>query len=142
MNNLITTSLIALCTISSCSNNKKIANVCNSKKHGVYLYINNLSFKDTLARARLTIDDSIYLDKLMPRSTNQSALYKMVPLCQGPHRLNVRFGRFDKDTILTISAKTSLFIDMNYLELKEPLVLSPNGVRIVTLIRDGGRAID
>jgi len=142
MKNLIAILLIVLGTISGCSNDKKTTNICKAKRHEVYLYVNNLSFKDTLARAKLRIDDSIYLDKLMPRSRNESTLYKMVLLCEGPHRLNVKFGRFNRDTTLNIADKTSLFIDMNYLELKEPLVLSPNGVRIATLIRDGGPAID
>jgi hypothetical protein len=129
--------------LSNCNPPKQSTSGCPSSKQEVFLYIQNRSFRDTLARAHLAIDDSVYLDSLMLRSRDSGgAFYKAVRLCPGAHQLAIRFGRFQRDTTLVIGPKISLFITMYYLGGNQPLVLTPDGINISSIIRDGSAAID
>jgi hypothetical protein len=132
--------LLLSALLSSCASRTRSA-ACTGQKHEVYLYVTNLSFVDTLARVKVVVDDSVYLQGLQPRSHSPSDFYKHLPLCAGPHRLHLEFGRFVHDTTLVVDTTQSILMDMHYMP-GDPLVLTPNGITVTQLVRDGRPAID
>lgn len=103
-------------------------------QHEVHLYVTNMSFLDSLATARLSIDDSVYVNQEVPTSrTSASHATKLIRLCQGMHRVSAKFGLYSKDTTLRITNNASLMIAMDH----ETAYQFNNGVTIALLIRDG-----
>jgi hypothetical protein len=107
----------------------------------------NRSYLDTLATTRLVIDDSVMIAKAMPRHiTSDDHFEKLIRLCEGPHRIQMQFGRYAKDTTLVIKGKMSLLAYMAYdtvsffdrkSGLRIPHDDRENGLVIRTLVRDG-----
>lgn len=113
---------------------KSSAQVCLAPKHEVYLYATNWSRVDSLAKVIVSIDDSTIINKIAPRNHVSSEKFeKMLRLCEGPHKVHVQFGRYSKDTVITVNNKISLLSSMVY----EKNYVDDNGLAIVTLIRDG-----
>lgn len=129
-------------TILSCSKKQDKVIDCTGKNVKANFYVINLSFHDTLAHVKLYLDDSLYANKIFVRSHYESNFYKSLLLCEGKHRLEVKFGRFKKDTIIIIKYIISAFVYMNYMGPRKSLVLPPDGVSIHTLVSDGQPAID
>lgn len=63
-------------------------------KQEVCLYVNNLSFQDPLAPVRVVIDDSLYMQQVLPRAVKESTFYKMIRLGRGVHQFSIHFGPF------------------------------------------------
>lgn len=137
----------SLLVLSCSSAPTRVAQRCTAPKQAVYLYLTNRSYLDTLAPTRLVIDDSVMLAKAMPRhTTSDDHFEKLLRLCEGPHRIQVQFGRYAKDTTLVIKGKMSLLAYMAYdtvsffdskSGLRIPHDDSENGLVIRTLVRDG-----
>lgn len=119
---------------STCSSpNNTDEEVCRTK-YEVHLGVTNSSFIDTLAFAKVYIDDSLTFSKqLKMRRLTTANFQKILHLCEGHHRIKAHFGRYYKDTTITINSKTSLIVDMDY----ETAYPDNNGVMIVKLERDG-----
>ena len=96
--------------------------------------VTNHSFIDTLAFATVAIDDSVvFARSLRLRRLSSTHFQRILRLCDGPHHVYAHFGRYAKDTVLSIHGPTSLLIGMDH----ETAYPDNNGVNIVTLIRDG-----
>ena len=122
-----------ICLLGECSTPNNNGDSCRTK-HDVYLGVTNSSFIDTLAFAKVYIDDSLTFSKqLRLRRLTTTDFQKILHLCEGPHRVKAHFGRYSKDTTITINSKTSLIIDMDY----ETAYPGNNGLVIVKLERDG-----
>jgi hypothetical protein len=138
----------SLLLLSCSSTPTRIAQRCTVPKQEVYLYLTNRSYLDTLAPSRLVIDDSAVIAKAIPRhTTSDDHFEKLIRLCEGPHRIQVQFGRYTQDTTLVIKGKMSLLAYMAYdtvsffdrkSGLRIPHDESENGLVIMTLVRDGG----
>lgn len=103
-------------------------------RHEVHLGVTNHSFIDTLAFATVAIDDSVvFARSLRLRRLSSTHFQRILRLCDGPHHVYAHFGRYAKDTVLSIHGPTSLLIGMDH----ETAYPDNNGVNIVTLIRDG-----
>jgi hypothetical protein len=139
--------LSSLLVLSCSSAPTSVAQRCTAPKQEVYLYLNNRSFLDTLATTRVVIDDSVMLAKAMPRhTTSDDHFEKLIHLGEGPHRIQVQFGRYAKDTTLVIKGKMSVLAYMTYdtvsffdrkSGLRIPYDESKNGLVIMTVVRDG-----
>jgi len=139
--------LINSFTVASCSSTPTEERACTTPTHEVHLYTTNWSYQDTLAPARLVIDDSLVVAQVIPRNiTGDERFARMVLLCGGTHRLHVEFGRYARDTTFVVRENMSLLTSMHYdttsfvlkpsgLRISPPL--SENGVHVVTLVRDG-----
>lgn len=134
--NKILTPIIAVqlfMTTSCMEDSKSKKNYCSNTKHNVFIYATNWSRVDTLTRVLIIIDDSTIINKLTPRNQTSSEKFeKEMRLCDGPHRIHVEFGRYSKDTILTIKNNISILSSMVY----EEKYKADNGLGIVTLARD------
>lgn len=111
---------------------------CTGKQELVYLYVDNSSATDSLAPVSLRIDDSLYVEGKVPLNrSSQEQLYKIVMLCRGPHHIAVAFGRYQRDTVLSIEDTVSLGVAMQY---NPRLPAEYNGAIIWLHNRDGGRS--
>jgi hypothetical protein len=128
--------------LGGCSPKQPVQRAAAPPKQQVYLYVNNLSFQDTLAPVRLVIDDSLYMQQVLPRAATGSTFYKMIRLGRGAHQFGIHFGPFQQDTTLTIGADISLFIDLHHLGGGQHLVLTPDGIQVSSIVRDEHPAID
>jgi hypothetical protein len=128
--------------LSGCSPEQPAQHAESPPKQEVYLYVNNLSFQDTLAPVRVVIDDSLYMQQVLPRAMTESTFYKMIHLGRGAHQFSIHFGPFQQDTALTIEANSSVFIDLHHFIGGQQLVLTPDGIQVSSIVRDGHPAID
>ena len=97
------------------------------------LYVGNISWADTLVRAQVTLDDTLVLDTpILRRRTSSEKLTKSLTVCPGPHRLQVLFGQFHKDTVLAIAGDQSLFVTYNYATYEG----ADNGIAVALLNHD------
>lgn len=102
--------------------------------HEVHLGVTNHSFIDTLALATVAIDDSVvFARSLRLRRSSSTHFQRILRLRDGPHRVYAHFGRYAKDTVLSIHGPTSLLVVMDH----KTAYPDHNGVVIVTLIRNG-----
>jgi len=126
--------IASFCLLVGCSSpDNTNKGVCRTK-HEVYLGVTNSSFIDTLANAKVYIDDSLTFNQnLRLRRLSSTSFQKILRLCEGVHRVKAKFGRYSRDTSVVINSKTSLIVNMDY----ETAYPSNNGVVIVKLERDG-----
>ncbi|MBH8570913.1 hypothetical protein KB206_18625 [Microvirga sp. STS02] len=105
--------------------------VCVAKE--LDLYVGNIIWADTLVRARVVLDDTLVVDApILRMRTSSEKLTKSLAVCPGPHRLQVRFGQFRKDTVLAIAGDQSLFVTYNYATYEG----ADNGIAIALLNHD------
>jgi hypothetical protein len=141
MNSLIGYALL-LAILGRCSPKQPVQRAAAPPQQEVYLYVNNLSFQDTLAPVRVVIDDSLYMQQALPHAATGSTFYKMIRLGRGTHQFGIHFGPFQHDTTLTIGANISLFIDLHHFGGGQQLVLTPDGIQVSSIVQDGHPAID
>ena len=86
------------------------------RRQPVYLYVTNWSRRTSSdSQATLIIDDSVYFDQKVKQSTSSEEKFqRIIALCEGPHRITGRFGRIQRDTMLSVTAKSSLLMAMVY----------------------------
>ena len=125
--------IVLFCLLVGCSSpNNTNKKVCITK-HEVYLGVTNISFIDTLANAKVYIDDSLTFNQnLRLHKLSSTNFQKLLHLCEGKHLIKVQFGRYSRDTTMVINSKTSLIVNMDY----ETAYPDNNGVVIVKLERD------
>jgi hypothetical protein len=136
LNHNFTLFISGLLLLSGCtsSTSNETSKPC-ARKYEVHLYATNWSSADSLSAAYLSIDDSTYIEKVIDvNKTGSERFQKMVWLCEGSHSISSRFGQYKKDTVLTITANSSLLISMNYNPKWEP---QDNGMMLNLLVRDG-----
>lgn len=103
----------------SCTQSVKHGPVC-TQRQSMELYINNDSWVDTLAAVYIALNDSLLVkDTIAQRKTGSENIYKNFSICPGQHHLQVRFGRFQRDTLITLRGDQSLFVSMSYSAKKE-----------------------
>ena len=103
-------------------------------KYKLDIYVTNFSFTDTLALARILINDSVCLNKFIHNNKIDEEIFqKAIYIGKGVHRISTHFGRYSKDTIYNIKSNSSLMISMNYNPKWQP---QDNGMMIHLLARD------
>lgn len=111
----------------------------SAPRYHLYLYANNRSLLDSLALVEIVVDDSTLLKEHVAYSAlSSNNLVDSTTIGGGQHRVQVAFGRFRVDTVVTISHHTSLLASMAY-ETRYP---ANNGLAVITVVRDGEGGID
>jgi hypothetical protein len=114
-----------------CSSPSAKRSACVSKE--LDLYVGNISWADTLVRARVVLDDTVVVDApILKMRTSSEKLTKSLAVCPRPHLLQVRFGQFRKDTVIAIAGNQSLFVTYNYATYEG----ANNGIAIALLNHD------
>lgn len=119
------------------------AAVC--KRQEVYCYLTNFSSGDTLreASAKLVVDDSLVVTEQVPRNTTGSERFsKLIRLCEGIHRVHVEFGPYTRDTMFVVNQTLPISLLATLICRDIPELAHEDGLRIVTLIRDGNGGPD
>jgi hypothetical protein len=110
------------------------------KRQEVYCYLTNRSSGDTLlvAPVKLVIDDSLVVAEDIQRSyTGSERLHTVIRLCEGMHRVHVRFGPYTRDTTFVVPRDTAISLLAAMLYRNIPELAHEDGLAIATLIRDG-----
>jgi hypothetical protein len=110
------------------------------KRQEVYCYLTNRSAGDTLlvAPAKLVVDDSLVVAEDIQRSyTGSERLHTVIRLCEGTHRVHVRFGPYTRDTTFVVPRDTAISLLASMLCRNIPALAHEDGLAIATLLRDG-----
>ncbi len=82
---------------------------------GLDVYVVNISQPDTIVNARVILDDTVVVDAPIERQrTSSEKLTASLAVCPGRHRLQVRFGPLQRDSVIALAGDQSLFVSFNY----------------------------
>jgi hypothetical protein len=105
------------------------------QRRAIPLYVMNDSVIDTLAQAHIKLNDSLLVhQRFATHLSSSDKLFNIFKVCPDKQKIQVKFGRYERDTLLTITGNQSLLVSMNYDSIRGLEV--NNGITIVLVDHD------